>query len=239
MQEHDLEEIKKYHHARGSVYFLLSRLFLEEPEQGSINRLADTEFFKDFRIPENDAIVEGTTLLQKFFKGHKGSDQSSSLEELRLEYTRLFLGPDTLPSPPWESAYRSESKTIFVKETLEVRNEYGKFGLSFEKEGSEPDDHVGLELEFLYHLCAEVEEAIGQRDWLKVVEGLEAQRDFFDRHVNLWTPLFFEDLFSNARTLFYKGIAKFTTGFLQWDYLMLLELIKGLREEDPETSRLH
>jgi len=239
MAEITIAEAKKIQHVRGSVYFLLSKFLLEEPDQGSLARLADTKFFKDFRIPENDAIVEGATLLQECFEEQNGSDQSSSLEALQLEYTRLFLGPDTLPAPPWESAYRSASKTIFTELTLEVRNQYAKFGLSFEKEGREPDDHVGLELEFLSHLCKAVEEAFEQRDEAKALSVLAAQRDFFDAHVNCWTPQFFEDLFNSATTPFYQGIAKFTAGFLQWDYLMLLELIEELKEGDPEASRLN
>jgi TorA maturation chaperone TorD len=237
MQQFDMVEMKKFQHARGSVYFLLSRLFLGEPEDGVINRLADTEFFRDFQIPENDEIVEGTRFLQEFFGGYKKGERHCRLEELKLEYTRFFLGPSSFKSPPWESVYRSGGQMTFGKETLEVRNEYRKFGLSFKKKETEPDDHVGLELEFIYHLCKEAEEGFAQKDWEKVLGVLEAQRDFFDKHLNLWMPMFFRDFFNNAKTLFYKGMAKFTSGFLKWDYLLLLELIEELREENPEISR--
>jgi TorA maturation chaperone TorD len=238
MQEQEVEEIRKLQHVRGSVYFLLSRLFLDEPEQGFISRLADTEFFGDFQVPENDEIVEGTRFFQKFFHDYRRGEQHHSIEELKLEYTRLFLGPDILPSPPWESVYRSESQISFGKETLEVRKEYGKFGLSFKRNDTEPDDHVGLELEFLYHLCNEVEEAFGRKNWVKVIRVLEAQRNFFDEHLNLWAAMFFKDLFVNAKTLFYQGVAKFASGFLQWDYLLLVELIEELKEDEtPQVSR--
>ncbi len=237
IQQNDIAEIEQYQHARGSVYFLLSRLFLEKPERGVIDRLADTEFFSDFQVPENDEIVEGTRFFQEFFKGYKRDEPNCRLEELKLEYTRLLIGPDTIPSPPWESVYRSGGQHIFGKETLEVRNEYRKFGLSFEKMESEPDDHVGLELEFIYHLCTEIKEAVAQKDWEKVLSVLEAQSDFFEKHLNLWLLLFFKDLFDNANTPFYKGIAKFASGFLKWDYILLLELIEELRKENPGIPR--
>jgi TorA maturation chaperone TorD len=230
-----VQEAKEFQHARGSVYFLLSKLFLEEPESESLARLADTGFFKDFRIPENEAILEGAALLQDFFEAQNGKDSSATLEVLQLDYTRLFLGPDTLPAPPWESAYRSSSRSIFTEQTLEVRNEYRKFGLAFEKEGREPDDHIGLELEFLSHLCKTVEEAFEQKDEIEALTVLEAQKDFFDAHVNCWASQFFEDTFNSATTSYYKGLAKFTDGFLKWDYLMLLELMKELKRRNLEA----
>jgi putative dimethyl sulfoxide reductase chaperone len=237
MQKQISKDISKYQHVRGDVYFLLSRLFLEEPEQGFMNRLADAEFFQEFGVAENDEIIEGTKLLQEFLEGYLRGEPHQGIEELKVEYTRLLIGTDTFPSPPWESVYCSEDRMIFGKETLEVRNDYGKFGLSFIRKTNEPDDHVGLELEFLYHLCKETEKAIGEDDWLRVISILEAQRDFFDKHVNVWTPQFFNDLFENATSLYYRGVAKFTSGFLKWDYRLLLELIKELGEVDSKLSR--
>jgi TorA maturation chaperone TorD len=237
MAQITIAEAKKFQHARGSVYFLLSKLFLEQPESESLARIADTEFFKEFRTPENEALLEGATLLQDFFEDHNDNDRSYPLDVLQLEYTRLFLGPDTLPAPPWESAYRSAGRTIFAEQTLEVRNEYRKFGLAFEKEGSEPDDHVGLELEFLSHLCKAAEETFEQGDGAKVLGLLEAQKSFFDEHVNCWASQYCEDLFNSATTSFYKGVAKFTDGFLQWDYLMLLELMEELKRGSLEVPR--
>ncbi|MBO2519906.1 MAG: molecular chaperone TorD, partial [Firmicutes bacterium] len=34
-----------------------------------------------------------------------------------------------------------------------MRNWYARYGLVAEKKGQEPDDHVGLELEFVAHLA--------------------------------------------------------------------------------------
>ena len=42
---------------------------------------------------------------------------------------------------------------IFQEQTLHVRQWYSRFGLQVVKLHKEPDDHIGLELEFVAHLA--------------------------------------------------------------------------------------
>ena len=53
------------------------------------------------------------------------------------------------PAPLWESVYLGKEHLLFEEVTLAVRECYHHYGLSFIREGNEPDDHIVIELEFL------------------------------------------------------------------------------------------
>ena len=73
-------------------------------------------------------------------------------EKLEQDYLRLFVGLGTPLAPPWESAWASDARLLFQRETLDVRYWYRSAGLEISGLHAEPDDHIGLELEFIGRL---------------------------------------------------------------------------------------
>lgn len=57
-----------------------------------------------------------------------------------------------MPAPPYESCYRSPERVLPQASALEVREQYRNAGLAVKRLNREPDDHIGLELEFMYYL---------------------------------------------------------------------------------------
>ncbi|MCB8816455.1 molecular chaperone TorD family protein [Desulfosporosinus shakirovi] len=72
------------------------------------------------------------------------------------EYTRLFIGPTKLPVPPWESVYVSKERLLFQESSLKVRQRQCYLNYNFlpAKYRSEADDHIALELDFMYNLSS-------------------------------------------------------------------------------------
>lgn len=77
-----------------------------------------------------------------------------TLDRVNDDYINLFVGLGSVKAAPWGSVYASDERLVFQPETLEVRAWYRRFGSEPAKLGSEPDDHIGTELEFLGGLLA-------------------------------------------------------------------------------------
>ena len=114
---------------REVAYSLLARLFGEEPDPDFLRELHRRQVFMTFLYAdENPEVREGTQRVAAHLAELETLGEDG-FEALRWDYTRLFIGPDRLPAPPWESAYLTEERLLFQEPTLEVRRAYRKYGL--------------------------------------------------------------------------------------------------------------
>jgi len=129
--------------------------------QADIFKLLAACFYK----PEKEVLIDndlpGTlvSLVKNVSdKAHRGAMQMKeavkkySIEELQVEYTRLFLGPFGVAVPPYGSCYLEKSGEVMGKTTQEIMHLYRKAGLAIDKEFTELPDHIAVELEFVYYL---------------------------------------------------------------------------------------
>jgi TorA maturation chaperone TorD len=137
------------------------------------------------------------------------------VDGLRDDFNRLFIGPNKVLAPPWESVYFSSDRQMFQIQTLEVRNWYARFGLEIVNLNKEPDDHLGLELEFIAHLAHLALEAQTNGNEEQFTQTLEALRQFMKQHPLRWAQACLIAIDKNARTDFYRGIALLVSGALQ------------------------
>ncbi len=184
----------------------LGWLFLEPPSAENTALLLEAERRGGWML-DCDDVPTRTGL------GQLRSAQDN-LAALTADYNRLFVGPGPLLAPPWESAQRSVDRLLFGPPTLEVRAWFARFGLEAPNRGREPDDHLGLELGFLAHLC-ERAQAVMATDPAALAELLRAMNEFLDQHLLLWAPNCLEQILGGARTLYYQGLANLTLGCLR------------------------
>ena len=205
----ELDEFQQLMKARQNVYDLLRCFFLQEPSEDFFKALKEEDFLKDLRgyHPELD---EGVELLSAVVSSPTANPPVS---DLRLEFTRLFIGPS--PVPLYESVYRSESGLLMQEETLAVRRKYMEAGLVVNPKESLPDDHIGTELEFIFYLCQKATQA-GEGEARETL--LRIQQEFFKEHLVLWVSSLGDRLFQEAQSPYFKGVAKTTKGFVNWDY---------------------
>ena len=147
--------------------------------------------------------------------GIEGGEEWTS--DLAVEWTRLIVGPAQTPAVPYASFYLSETRLVMTEETLAVRRQYLNAGLALHNDVRLPDDHLGIELDFLYFLEREIviSEALG--DATKVTAARVRCVEFVDGHLAKWVPRFAADL-SGASTF----------GFIQAVTATLLALLTDL-----------
>ena len=141
--------------------------------------------------------------------------KASSLEEIRMvlevEYNRLFIGPDKVLAPPYESYYRTDVPEIRLK-TLkgpaeqQVKEFYRTFGLVMTDDFYELADHIAVELDFLSYLDL-MEARAWKADNQEEVERIRQGYDIFLRnHLKKWFAAFAKDVTANARLSFYPAL---------------------------------
>ncbi|MFF0745519.1 molecular chaperone [Streptomyces sp. NPDC004111] len=193
---------------------VLSRLLLTAPDQQVLDRLRDPGLLADWPLPPCEATDRGLVCLAR------SADENEDATAVTRDYNRLFVGPERLLAPPYESVHRSEDQLVFEAETFQVRAFYARFGLTAPRLGREPDDHIGLELDLVATLCIRAAEALDRTGTTRTVDFVAALREFLTGHLLAWAPDFMEMVEAHARTRFYQGVGTLGSGVLahaaQW-----------------------
>lgn len=122
------------------------------------------------------------------------------LKRLRVEHTRLFVGPGEHPCPPYESVYRDaepdeELGPVMGSTTESVQQWYAEYGLSAGPWSNLPD-HVAAELEFA--------------GWLSARGETQALEQFLEEHPREWMPVFLDRVETATNEPFYSVLAAAT-----------------------------
>jgi TorA maturation chaperone TorD len=139
----------------------------------------------------------------------------SDVDLLRIDYSKLFMGPYGLLAPPYGSVYLEDPRRLMTDSTMGVRNEYREEGLDIGLK--EAPDHIAIELEFMYFLVFKEVEAIGDSDSGSAAGYLEKQKAFLETHLGSWMSEFADGVEANAQTEFYKNLARITKTFVKKD----------------------
>lgn len=222
--------------ARTVLYGLLARAFGAEPDSNLLALMTD------------EAVVEAAALLLDGEAGHPSlaekmveAAQEVTLDEAVGQYTRLFIGPGTLPSPPWESVHLGTDRLIFQESTLAVRDAYRRGGFKAAGYPREPDDHLGTECSFMAALAQRAGDAWAAGNKEAALSDLAIQRDFLDRHLLRWIGLFSCRLREAPAALragtLYPVLAEVAERFCQVDRELIDELETALGEESGIEGR--
>ncbi|CDX00165.1 Cytoplasmic chaperone TorD [Desulfitobacterium hafniense] len=211
-EQKDLLEIRQF------MYSFLSAVFLYPPQAEQVTMILQRQLFKEFPLDiADEQYQEALDNLVRWTNENCASDLVNVTSSLNKDYAALFIGPSHLAAPPWESVYRTEEKLTFGEPTLEVREWYQRCGLEFVHKNSEPDDHFGLELEFMSKLIAHELRAREEDDVLKA-DGLACEQlAFLGEHLLRWAKEFTQDVQASAQTLYYQGLAQLAYSYLIWD----------------------
>jgi TorA maturation chaperone TorD len=127
-----------------------------------------------------------------------------SLEALRAEHARLFVGPADPPCPPYESVYRDGDDgpgQVLGPSTRDVVNWYREYGVGLEPEWSDLPDHLATELEFAAVLLDRGE--------------TEACERFLDEHPRRWFDDFATRLRESDASAFYRELLETTAAAIE------------------------
>lgn len=183
---------------------LLSRLFLEPVDQPLISALRDDPVLADWPLEADEDTVRGLEALRV--------GATAPVDVLLVDHRDLFEGPDHVLACPYESVYLSDEHLTFEAQTLDVRAFYNRFGLQAPSVGKEPDDHIGLELSFISHLCALGLDAIDASDADAETAMIASIGDFLQQHLLRWADDCLDRVVEHATTDFYRGLGHLARG---------------------------
>ena len=129
------------------------------------------------------------------------------LDELLIDYTRLFLGPIDAPAMPYGSVWLGTEKELMQESTMAVLALYEEGGFEIAEDFRELPDHVAAELEFLYVLL--FRESRGGGD-----EAAALKKRFLAEHLGRWAGPFTEAVKAGAQCAFYRELGDLTNRFV-------------------------
>lgn len=220
-----LENASPLVEVRKNIYDVLKWTFLKEPTRDDVKFMNETCNSDEFPFSlESPMILEGVNQVKAYCSQNDVASEKA-YSDLHWDYTRLFIGPYELPAPPWESTYLNKEHLLFQEETLKVRRSYLKYSFLPIEFGHEADDHLGLELDFMFRLNELALEAARQENYDEFMQLLTDQKSFLEEHLLKWAPQLAEKVVEHANTDYYRGMAKILKGFLILDLLALNELL--------------
>lgn len=168
---------------RAELYRLFAGLFINEPPDETVMQLKD--IFK-----------------MKF---------ADSAQEIRMDFARIFLGPDRRLMP-YESLYNypmRDRPRLWGRAAEEVQAFYRSAGIMMDEEINLIPDHISAELLFMSYL---IENGIP-----------ELQKKFLEEHLARWIPEYCNELQKYAGTVFYKEVANILKEFILSEHELMGE----------------
>ncbi len=177
------------------------------------------DLLSQIRTPPFRGVLSdlGANLGDEFF-ARKDEDM---IEDLAVEYTRLFMGPGK-HIPPYESIHH-ERRTdgdwgkFWGASTVEVKKFIETAGLQYKDDFAALPDHISVEFEFMQKVIERERDAWAEGDRDKALYCLKMEKMFIDDHLIKWVPRFCSEVVSNAELSFYREIAKITGNFIEFE----------------------
>ncbi len=175
--------------------------FWGEPEMKAL-RLWRSEALQGDLALVADALGRGAELLDPL-RAALGAPHRVLAEE----YERLFVGPGTVPCPPYEALWRKdrpklEEGTVFGAVTGRVADLYDDIGVQMRAELRELPDHVSAEWEAVAHglQAGETQRAAAQ--------------ELIAEHLAVWLPPLCAKVRDSSQLPFYGLVAGLTEAWL-------------------------
>ncbi len=209
MSHSEMQENAEGARIRSHIYGFLSSIFREE---------ITPELFQQINAP---VIKEALAELGIQYDIFSQKDQDQLLEDLAVEYARLFLGPAKHISPH-ESIHHQRDDgdwgSHWGASTVDVKKFIETAGLEYKQEYSGMPDHISVELEFMKEAAGREAQAIEEKDWEGALYCQKMEKKFICDHLIKWIPAFCEKIISQAELSFYGDLAAVTRDFIALEF---------------------
>ncbi|MBU1927454.1 molecular chaperone TorD family protein [bacterium] len=190
--------------ARANIYALLSRILLQELD------------LKTLQIIKNDENIMEFFPTFKEWNAMKDTSDAVLLEEhINPDFVNLAI----LHLIPYETFYTREDQKIETGGANPVTDMYSAYDFMVDYEISRTisSDHIGVEYEFMHHLAQAELKALEQGDVNAVKELQEIQKEFLNKHLLNWAPMYLINMKYEARTPLYYDVADMALEFILSD----------------------
>ena len=194
---------------RSNIYGLLAAIYRRE---------ITSDFLKQLKDPSMTGVFSALGI--KLNYGFLKKPEHELLENLAVEYARLFIGPGKHISPH-ESVHHKRDDgqwgQLWGPSTAEVKRIIESAGLSYQSEYTGLPDHISVELEFLQQVTLAEEKAWDDGDKDLALACLKKEKKFIEEHLAGWIPAFCEKIIKEADFPFYRAIAELTQKFIEFE----------------------
>lgn len=178
-----------------------------DAQEETITQLS--QMYQDRPLPLDGETATGIEQWERSF------EKGETAHELRSDLNDLYGRTARAKVPPFESVHRGRDGLVFDEETLQVRQEYKQLGLQAPNLHKEPDDHIGLEFDFVSQGLVRALTAL-EHDAPRDAERYVAiVRRFYSNHLALWAPDMLAKARGAAQTHFYRGVMSLSLGALE------------------------
>lgn len=198
--------------ARSNLYALLSRILLQELDVERLEILRSDatvlEFMPHWRDWEHRESVDAQKLLEEY---------------LNPDFTNISL----LHLVPYETFYTRSDQMIETGGANPVTDIYSAFDFVVDYAAARvvSSDHIGIEMEFMHHLCEAQLKATEEKDQEAVDELIRVQHNFLNTHLLRWAPMYLINMKYESRTPLYYDTAEMTLEFILSDNETLSALV--------------
>lgn len=140
---------------------------------------------------------------------------ATPLQDLLVDYARLFLGPIDAPARPYGSVWLPGEEGLMGRSSMALQELYREAGFDLSEDFRELPDHVAVELEFLYVLL--FREASGRASGDGASGAQEMKSRFLGNHLDAWIDPFTQAMQHAAETRFYRELAAVTQRFVRME----------------------
>jgi TorA maturation chaperone TorD len=189
--------------SRQGLYRLFGRFLSKEIDQQLLDDLREPGFAA--AVNELGICLDAPT-----------NDDDLFLEQLAIEFTRLFLGPGKHISPH-ESVQIGRDGILNDATTVRVSHFIEVAGYQFKADSKKYPDHICSEFEFMEALISKQIEAIADGDLEEAETSKMLQDEFLQRHLVLWIPQFCEEIEQSAKRPLYKAIGRAISAFIKME----------------------
>jgi len=136
------------------------------------------------------------------------------LEELRIEYTRLFVGspPFKAVCLPYESYWRQS--TVMGPSVGEIAQLFEEIGLRVSDEFTDLPDHISVELEFMNQIYRSLLDQTSVGSEAEVERLRSIKGDFVEKHLD-WIDDFCLKVERESKVGYYRDLASLTRKLLE------------------------
>jgi TorA maturation chaperone TorD len=189
---------------RSGLYGFLAEVFRAEPTADLLHKIREPDFLDHLSAAGADPGADFP---------HR--DEDDLIEDLAVEYARLFLGPGPHVHPYAAVYLAGEGASLWGPATAQFIAYSERAGLELASKHRSLPDHVSIEFEFMAKMAAREARAVVRSDPDLAAKCRRIQKTFLDEHLGCWLPRFCARTIEQAKLPFYTAMAKLALGFVE------------------------
>lgn len=218
-------EAAEFMDSRETFYRFLSHALLYEYSADQVEQL------KGMGVPDvgSPEVEESFAAIRRYLS-LAGADPRT---DLAVDYARIFLSAgvyDGRTAEPYESAFTSEDHILMQESRDECVAVYRAEGVDVDPELHLPEDHLGLQFNFLAVMAGKCAAVLRDPDGsaAELARLLGVQVDFIDQHILNWIDELIEKVDEFAKLPYYPALMRIAKGYVQADREDLAQMRDGL-----------